>query len=550
VGVPSLARELGLRFGAMEFRILGPLEVSAGDGALKVGGPKQRAVLAHLILRANRPVPVDLLIDGLWGEEPPETAKNTLQTNVYRLRQLLGEDRIASANGGYVLRAEPSEIDAARFEALVRAAKAELSTDPSKAADELARALTLWRGSPLADLSDEPSLRGEIARLEELHLSATEHRIAAEIAVGGHSTVVSELEALTGVSASEEVTVDELQLALRNHGMHLEGLSYDLTPPGMHYLLIHFDVPDADEATWSLSIGGLVRNPIEVSMVDLRARPMVTLPVTMECAGNGRARLSPRPISQPWLTEAIGTAAWTGTPLRPLLEEAGVTGDAVEILFTGADRGIQGEIEHDYQRSLTIADAMRDEVLLAYEMNGLPLPPQHGFPLRLVVPGWYGMTSVKWLTGITAVAEPFEGYQQVAYRFRQQPEDDGEPVTRMRPRSLMIPPGIPEFMTRRRFVDAGTVELEGRAWSGSGPIERIEVSSDGGASWADADLGEPASPYAWTPWTYAWDAEPGAYELSPRATDAEGNTQPLEQPWNLHGFANNMVQRVPVEVRG
>jgi DNA-binding SARP family transcriptional activator/tRNA A-37 threonylcarbamoyl transferase component Bud32 len=209
----------------MEFRILGPLEVSAGDGALKVGGPKQRAVLAHLILRANRPVPVDLLIDSLWGEEPPETAKNTLQTYVYRLRQLLGEDRIASANGGYVLRAEPSEIDAARFEALVRAAKAELSTDPSKAADELARALTLWRGSPLADLSDEPSLRGEIARLEELHLSATEHRIAAEIAVGGHSTVVSELEALTARYPLRERMWANLMLALYRLGRQAEALA-------------------------------------------------------------------------------------------------------------------------------------------------------------------------------------------------------------------------------------------------------------------------------------------------------------------------------------
>ena len=359
-----------------------------------------------------------------------------------------------------------------------------------------------------------------------------------------------QLELPEGVSASPEVSLDELQLSLRNHGMQLEGLRYDVTPAGMHYLLIHFDVPEGDADTWSLSIDGLVSNPRRLTLPDLRARPTVTMPVTMECAGNGRARLTPRPISQPWLTEAIGTAEWTGTPLRPLLEDAGVTADATELVFTGADRGIQAEIEQDYQRSLTIADAMRDEVLLAFEMNGAPLPPQHGFPLRLVVPGWYGMTSVKWLTGITAVAEPFEGYQQTAYRFRQRPEDEGEPVTRMRPRSLMIPPGIPDFMTRRRFVDAGRVSLMGRAWSGAGPIERVEVSTDGGVSWEEATLGEPASPYAWTPWTFAWEAvEPGEYLLSPRATDVEGNTQPLEQPWNLHGFANNMVQRVPVEVR-
>lgn len=354
-----------------------------------------------------------------------------------------------------------------------------------------------------------------------------------------------------GASASSEVSLDELQLSQRNHGMQLEGLRYDITPAGMHYLLIHFDVPEGDTDTWWLSIDGLVAKPMRLSLADLGARPTVTLPVTMECAGNGRARLTPRPISQPWLTEAIGNAEWTGTPLRPLLEEVGLADAATELVFTGADRGIQGDVEQDYQRSLTIADAMREEVLLAYEMNGAPLAPQHGFPLRLVVPGWYGMTSVKWLTGITAVSEPFEGYQQVAYRFRQRREDEGEPVTRMRPRSLMIPPGIPDFMTRRRFVEAGPVELAGRAWSGLGPIVRVEVSTDGDASWADATLGEPSSPFAWTPWTFAWDAStPGAFELCPRATDAEGNTQPLEQPWNLHGFANNMVQRVQVEVRG
>ena len=209
----------------MEFRILGPLEVSAGDGALKVGGPKQRAVLAHLILRANRPVSVELLIDGLWGDEPPETAKNTLQTYVYRLRQVLGEDRIGSDAGGYVLHAEPSEIDAARFEALVRQAKAELQTDPARAADELAQALALWRGSPLSDLSEEPSLRGEIARLQELHLSATEHRISAEIAMGGRSTVISELEALTARYPLRERMWANLMLALYSLGRQAEALA-------------------------------------------------------------------------------------------------------------------------------------------------------------------------------------------------------------------------------------------------------------------------------------------------------------------------------------
>ena len=353
-----------------------------------------------------------------------------------------------------------------------------------------------------------------------------------------------------GVSPSPYVTNEELQLSLRNHGIHLEGLRYDVTPVGMHYLLIHFDVPEADDATWTLSVGGLVRHPIELSMTDLRARPSVTWAVTMECAGNGRARLDPRPISQPWITEAIGTAEWTGTPLRPILEEAGIEDNAVELVFRGADHGIQGEVEQDYERSLSLEDAMRDEVLLAYAMNGATLPPQHGFPLRLLVPGWYGMTSVKWLTAIEAVPEPFRGFQMEAYRVRQEPGDEGEPVTRMAPRALLVPPGFPEFLTRSRIVDVGRHVLQGRAWSGWGAIERVEVSSDGAATWADAVVGDAVSPSAWVSWTFSWDAaEPGAFELCCRATDAAGNTQPLEQAWNLHGFSNNMVQRVPVEVR-
>src|SRR3989337_2455201 len=204
--------------------------------------------------------------------------------------------------------------------------------------------------------------------------------------------------ALTLEPTDGPLTFEELQLATRNRGMPLEGLRYDLTPTGIHYLLVHFDIPAVDPATWRLRVGGAVTNPLELTLDDLRRRPRVSLPGTMEWAGHGRARLQPRPISQPWLLEAIGTAEWTGTPLAPILEEAGVSEDAVEIVFTGADRGVQADVEHAYARSLTIAEASRSEVLLADEMNGAPLEPQHGSPLRLIVPGWYGMTSVKWLT--------------------------------------------------------------------------------------------------------------------------------------------------------
>jgi DMSO/TMAO reductase YedYZ molybdopterin-dependent catalytic subunit len=253
-------------------------------------------------------------------------------------------------------------------------------------------------------------------------------------------------------------------------------------------------------------------------------------------------------MSQPWLYEAIGTAEWTGTSLWPLLERAGLSRDAVEIVFTGADHGIQGEIEQDYQRSLTLDEARRPEVMLAYAMNGRPLEPQHGFPLRLLVPGWYGMTSVKWLTRIEAVTTPFEGYQQTpAYHYATDGENLGEPVQRMRPRALMVPPGVPDFFSRHRIVDAGRVELVGRAWSGSAAVTSVEVGIDG--RWSEAQLGRSVGPFAWRSWSFAWDAQPGEHVLRCRATDAAGTSQPTQQPWNHQGMGNNLVQEVAVTVR-
>src|SRR3712207_1412447 len=269
--------------------------------------------------------------------------------------------------------------------------------------------------------------------------------------------------------------------------MPLEALRHEVTPVGLHYLLVHYDIPIVDPATWRLTLGEM-----ELTLAEIEARPAVTRPVTMECAGNGRAKLAPRPVSQPWLLEAVGTAEWTGTPLAPLLEEAGLLDDAVDVVFTGLDAGVEAGLPQRYERALSVADALGPDVLLAYAMNGVDLPPQHGFPLRLLVPGWYGMTSVKWLHAITVVDEPYAGYQNVtAYRLRTDKDDPGEPVTRMVPRSLLTPPGVPDFMTRRRFLPAGEVTLSGRAWSGYGPIERVEVSVDGGASWAPAGLDEP-----------------------------------------------------------
>src|SRR6266496_2811030 len=262
----------------------------------------------------------------------------------------------------------------------------------------------------------------------------------------------------TGLAQTDSLYKEELQLALRNRGMPLEGLRYPITPSGLHYLLIHYDVPEVNADEWRLKVGGQVSRPFDLTLEEIKKRPSQTIAVTMECAGNGRALFAPRRISQPWLLEAIGTAKWTGTSLWGILEEAGIRRDAVEIVFTGLDRGVEGDQVQFYQRSLIVGEAKREEVLLVYEMNGEPLEPQHGYPLRLLVPGRYGMAGVRWQDRIEAVSEPFQGYQQAGtYRYATAADDLQELVTLIKVRALMVPPGIPDFLTRMRLLDAGPV---------------------------------------------------------------------------------------------
>jgi sulfane dehydrogenase subunit SoxC len=347
---------------------------------------------------------------------------------------------------------------------------------------------------------------------------------------------------------AEGVTSDELQLAARNHGMPLESLRWDITPPGLHYILTHYDIPAIDPSSFELVVDGLVDTSLSLNLDAIQSRPRISAIVTLECAGNGRAQLLPRPVSQPWLTEAVGTSRWTGTSLSRLLREAGIADGAVDVVFTGADHGIERGFEQDYQRALPLAEAMAEEVMLAYEMNDAPLLPQHGAPLRLIVPGWYGMAHVKWLRRITVVREKFDGFQMRAYRLRDTADEHGIPLTRIEPRALLLPPGFPDFMSRRRVVRSGAVTIEGRAWSGWAPVSRVEVSTDGGDTWELADLDTPQHSHGWARWTWTWESKTGNFMLSCRATDASGRTQPLGQRWSRGGFANNTIQRVPVTV--
>ena len=346
-----------------------------------------------------------------------------------------------------------------------------------------------------------------------------------------------------------EFTHTEVQLANRNSGIALETLRHDITPIGMHYLLSHFDIPYVeDENNWKLEIGGLVNNPVSLDMQTLKSLPQITKQVTLECAGNGRALVKPHWPSMPWTYEAVGTAEWRGTRLVDILQQAQAKDDSIQWVFSGADSGVDSGVQHDFARSLSLDMANNPDIMLAWEINGQPLPPQHGYPLRLVVPGWYGMASVKWLNRIEAIDYDFQGHQQVGtYVYKQDNDDVGIPVTAIRVKSLMVPPGKPDWYTRKRLLESGETTLHGRAWSGLGTvITKVEVGFDD--QWHEAQVFPANDKYAWSRWEFKWQASSGYHELRCRATDANGEVQPLDPPWDKAGFGNNCVQITEVWV--
>jgi len=349
-----------------------------------------------------------------------------------------------------------------------------------------------------------------------------------------------------------DYSIDEVALANRNCGTLLETLQHDTTPVGSHYLLNHFDVPYVQSASdWQLSLDGQVAKPQTLSLTEITDfaednKLAQVKRVTLECAGNGRANLEPRWPSQPWQVEAVGTSDWYGMSLKHLLELTELKSTGTEVVFHGADKGIDNGNIHNFARSLSVADAMHDDVMLVWQMNGQPLLPQHGFPLRLIVPGWYGMASVKWLNRIEVTEHSFTGHQQIGtYVYRSHDRDPGVPVTTIRVKSLMVPPGIPDWSSRKRLIKPGPVTLTGRAWSGGGtPVTRVEWSCDG--TWQDATLEPGSHKYAWSKWTAHWHAHEGQHTLCCRATDANGAVQPLKPVWDKAGFGNNAVHTLDV----
>ncbi len=316
------------------------------------------------------------------------------------------------------------------------------------------------------------------------------------------------------------------------------------TPTELFYIRSNYPVPALDADTWRLEIGGAVASPFTLTLADLRALPDHTFTTTMECAGNDRTGFTPLPTGEPWGAGAVSTGVWRGASLAPLLERAGLHDEVVEILFAGADTPTGTAAP--FERSLPRAQALDPDVLLAYELNEDPLTPAHGAPVRLLVPGWYGVASVKWLAQIAALTEPFTGYYQAARYVMDLPgAATHPPLQTMAVKSLITRPQTGAVLSLH------PQRLHGVAWSGDGWITAVDISTDGGATWQPARV-DPLplfSPYAWQHWSYEWTPPaPGAYTLCARATDTAGHTQPALAPWNRLGYVNNAIQTMRVEV--
>jgi sulfane dehydrogenase subunit SoxC len=333
---------------------------------------------------------------------------------------------------------------------------------------------------------------------------------------------------------------------VHNTVARLEALGGEVMKAAEHFRREHFPAPGIDRDGWRLVLGGLVETPAILALADLKALPARTLPVVLECAGHRRAELSPAVPGLQWQIGAVSEARWTGARLRDLLERAGIDSRATEVVLTGADRGpFEGDGgRHSYGRSLPLRKAIDPDTLLAYEMDGAPIPAAHGGPVRAIVPGWYATDSVKWLERIQVTAEEFGGpFQAIDYRFAT--ADDAGPGRRMERipvHSLVTEPapGAP--------LEPGAACIRGIAWSGGGAVTRVEVQVDGG-DWRRATITGRAGLYGRTRFEHAFTAEPGRHTIAVRARDAGGGAQPQEPVWNRRGYCNNAVHRLTVTVR-
>jgi DMSO/TMAO reductase YedYZ molybdopterin-dependent catalytic subunit len=327
-----------------------------------------------------------------------------------------------------------------------------------------------------------------------------------------------------------------------------------LTPTERFFIRSHFAVPKLDAKAWRLKVEGAVERPLELTYDELLKLPSRTQPALLECAGNGRVFLVPQVRGLQWELGAVGNAEWTGVPLAAVLEKAGVRSGAVEVVLEGADRG---EVRDEpkpagvipFARSLPVDRARQPEVLLAHQMNGTALSPSHGYPVRAVVPGWYGMASVKWLTRIIVIDRPFLGFfQSFDYTYWQRREDGPVvvPVTELQVKAQVARPAMHEV------VRAGTAyRMHGAAWTGDSEVTKVEVSTDGGKTWSEAKLLDKPVRYAWRRWEHKLRSpdQPGRYTVMVRATDQRGQAQPAQRDPDRRSYMISHLLPIEVEVR-
>ena len=331
-----------------------------------------------------------------------------------------------------------------------------------------------------------------------------------------------------------------------------EALKGEITPTELHYVRSNFAVPAHDG---TLEVGGAIENPTTLTLDDLRAMPAVERAVTLECAGNGRLEMRPLPVGEPWGDYAVSTARWKGALLHQVLERAHPAANGVEVRFEGADHGqyhLKSVLAETNQSDLTFVRSLAlnhatdpaAEILIAYEMNGEPLSPDHGAPFRLIVPHWFAVASVKWLKRIDVLTEPYVGEFQTGHYIYEWADRPHEPVTVMRVRARITDPAPGQT------IPAGTYTVRGKAWSGTGPVTQVDVSLTGEGDWHPAKLEPPKGPYHWQDWSFEWEASTaGRHSLRARATDASGNVQPDIPPWNRLGYGNNAIEVSYIDVR-
>ncbi|WP_070121279.1 sulfite oxidase [Bacillus marinisedimentorum] len=326
-------------------------------------------------------------------------------------------------------------------------------------------------------------------------------------------------------------------------------LHSDHIPGKLFYRRNHFAYPENVSPAGHLLISGLVRQPYLFRYQDFHSMHSKTITAVLECAGNKRANFKPAVFGEQWEDGAIGEGRWTGVPLHHLFSMTGLSSSAKEVVFEGWDKGERTDMDGTvpFARSLPVEKALHPDTILAYEYNGRPLSFKHGFPLRLIVPQWYAMSSVKWVKRITVIDHKFQGpFQSIDYNYYPHPDSDWDkfPVTTTHVNSIIQKPLDYEIL------NTGIHEIKGIAWSGEGEITAVDISLDGGQTWNQAGLSKPANEqYAWTKWSIDWEVrEPGEYEIRARASDSAGRTQPAEAFWNRKGYGYNAIQAVHVKV--